>query len=162
MPIITIPKILQERLTEEGAKALVDILDKVEEQGTSHALEINEERFEKRLTIEIANVRSDIKVLGERFDKKLENEIAGIKADIKVLGEQFDKKLENEIAGVKADIKVLEERFDKKIDTSIAHLRTELKTDIANTKADLIKWMFLFWIGQVATIIGILLVFYKK
>ena len=140
MPIITIPKILQERLTEEGAKALVDILDKVEEQGTSHALEINEERFEKRLTIEIANVRSDIKVLGERFDKKLENEIAG----------------------VKADIKVLEERFDKKIDTSIAHLRTELKTDIANTKADLIKWMFLFWIGQVATIIGILLVFFKK
>ncbi|MBF8275960.1 MAG: hypothetical protein HW390_1033 [Candidatus Brocadiaceae bacterium] len=31
MAIITVPKILQERLTEEGSDALVEILDKVEE-----------------------------------------------------------------------------------------------------------------------------------
>ncbi|MCF6148100.1 MAG: hypothetical protein E3K37_05520 [Candidatus Kuenenia sp.] len=162
MPIITIPKILQEKLTEEGAKALVDILDKVEVQGTSHTLEIVEERFEKRLTIEIANVRSDIKDLEGQFNKKLENEITGIRADIKVFEGQFNKKLENEITSIKADMKVLEGHFDKKIDTNIANLRMELKSDIANTKAELIKWMFIFWIGQVATIIGILFIFFKK
>jgi hypothetical protein len=32
------------------------------------------------------------------------------------------------------------------IKTSIAELRTE----IANHKAEIIKWMFLFWIGQMA------------
>jgi len=32
------------------------------------------------------------------------------------------------------------------IKTSIAELRTE----IANFKAEIIKWMFLFWIGQMA------------
>jgi hypothetical protein len=38
-------------------------------------------------------------------------------------------------AKIRADIK-----------TSIAELRTE----IANFKAEIIKWMFLFWIGQMA------------
>jgi hypothetical protein len=32
------------------------------------------------------------------------------------------------------------------IKTSIAELRTEM----ANFKAEIIKWMFLFWIGQIA------------
>ena len=30
-----------------------------------------------------------------------------------------------------------------------ADLRTELSTKIADSKADMIKWMFLFWIGQI-------------
>lgn len=103
MPVITIPKILQEKLTDEGANALVQILDKVEEQGKLHTLQIAEDRFEKRLVTEIANVR-----------------------------------------------------------TEIANVRTELKTDIANTKAEIIKWMFIFWVGQVAAITAILFTFFKK
>ena len=30
-----------------------------------------------------------------------------------------------------------------------ADLRTELSTKIADSKAEMIKWMFLFWIGQI-------------
>ena len=36
------------------------------------------------------------------------------------------------------------------IKTSIADLRAELRTEMANFKAEIIKWMFLFWIGQMA------------
>ncbi|MBE3585395.1 MAG: hypothetical protein IMW94_04385 [Thermoanaerobacter sp.] len=42
------------------------------------------------------------------------------------------------------------------IEKQIADLRTELKTEIAHTRADLIKWMFIFWVGQVAVIGGLL------
>lgn len=31
-----------------------------------------------------------------------------------------------------------------------ADLRAELRTEMANFKAEIIKWMFLFWIGQMA------------
>jgi hypothetical protein len=31
-----------------------------------------------------------------------------------------------------------------------ADLRAELRTEMANHKAEIIKWMFLFWIGQMA------------
>ena len=31
-----------------------------------------------------------------------------------------------------------------------ADLRAELRTEMANHKAEIIEWMFLFWIGQMA------------
>jgi len=40
----------------------------------------------------------------------------------------------------------------------IAHL--EIK--IEKTRADLIKWMFLFWIGQLASLTAILQMFFRK
>ncbi|HSZ33117.1 MAG TPA: hypothetical protein VK772_07385 [Puia sp.] len=36
------------------------------------------------------------------------------------------------------------------------------KVDLAKTRADLLKWMFVFWIGQTATILGIIFLFLKK
>ena len=92
MTIITIPKILQENLTEEGARAFVEILDKVEARSETHTLQVAEERFEKKLE----------------------------------------------------------------------QAKSELKTDIANVRVDLIKWMFIFWAGQLVTVTGILIAFLKK
>lgn len=70
---------------------------------------------------------------------------------------------------MKEDVIVLvEEKFERrlveeisKLREEMAGLRAEFKVDQANTRADLIRWMFIFWIGQVATIIGILFVFLK-
>jgi len=36
-----------------------------------------------------------------------------------------------------------------------------LKIQSAEVKADLIRWMFIFWVGQLGAILGILLVFFK-
>ena len=49
MTVISIPRILRDRLTDEGADASVQILDKVEERSQKATLEIAEEKFEKRL-----------------------------------------------------------------------------------------------------------------
>ncbi len=108
MAIITIPRILQEKLTEEGDDALVQILDKVEEHSQSRTLETAEGRFEKQLET--------------------------VKAELKV-----------EIANVKAELKA-----------EIANVKAELKVEIANVEKHLVKWMFIFWIGQFASIVGIL------
>ena len=37
-----------------------------------------------------------------------------------------------------------------------------IKADLANLKADIIKWMFLFWIGQLASLTAILQMFFRK
>jgi len=44
----------------------------------------------------------------------------------------------------------------------IADTKAELKVEIANTKADMIKWMFIFWVGQLAAMFGLLYFFFKK
>jgi len=37
-----------------------------------------------------------------------------------------------------------------------------LKTEITETKAEIIKWMFIFWIGQFVSIVSILFAFFKR
>ena len=36
------------------------------------------------------------------------------------------------------------------------------KEDLANSKTDIIKWMFVFWIGQICASFGFILLFLKK
>lgn len=54
----------------------------------------------------------------------------------------------------------IEKQFELKKDIlatkqDIVELRSELKLEMANHKAEIIKWMFIFWIGQLAAMIAI-------
>jgi len=53
---------------------------------------------------------------------------------------------------------IVEEKFERKLSEEIG----KLDVKISETKADLIKWMFIFWIGQVGVILGILFAFFKS
>ena len=44
----------------------------------------------------------------------------------------------------------------------VIHTVFASKADLTDTKADIIKWMFIFWIGQVAVTFGLILIFLKK
>lgn len=57
-------------------------------------------------------------------------------------------------------VEYIEDKVDKKLDEKQDILAT--KVDLANMKADIIKWMFLFWIGQLASLIAILQIFFRK
>jgi hypothetical protein len=54
----------------------------------------------------------------------------------------------------------IEEKIKGELDTKTSILAT--KEDLARERADMIKWMFLFWIGQAATTFGLILLFLKK
>ena len=54
----------------------------------------------------------------------------------------------------------IEEKMRDEFNDRSQHLAT--KIDLANTKTDVIKWMFVFWIGQVAATFGFILLFLKK
>ena len=58
-----------------------------------------------------------------------------------------------------AFIEILENKVDKKFDDAKNLLAT--KQDLAENKAELIKWMFIFWIGQLASFIAITKFFFK-
>ena len=96
MAVIAFPKILTDRLTDEGARALAEILDRVEESSKSNSLEAAENRFEKRLAEELGKLRS------------------------------------------------------------------EMHDELGKLRSDVIRWMFIFWIGQAATVIGIMQAFLSK
>lgn len=82
-----------------------------------------------------ATYRADLRELNElnfaRFDAKLEQRIVQLEA-------RLDTRFTQEIAR-------LEAKFDTKIDTGLAGLRAEL-----------IRWMFAFWVGNLAIMVAVL------
>jgi len=85
--------------------------------------------------------------------------------------EKFGEELTNELvdwfnsvdATYRADLREVNElnfaRFDAKLEQRIAQLSAELRVEIQKTRADLTKWMFVFWaptaLGVVSTGIGV-------
>lgn len=51
------------------------------------------------------------------------------------------------------------ETVTERLEARIAETKAELKADIASTKAELIKWMFAFWAGQMAVIVALFTLF---
>lgn len=53
---------------------------------------------------------------------------------------------------------VVEEKFERRLIEEVS----KLDVKISETKADLIRWMFIFWVGQIGALLGILFVFFRK
>jgi len=62
------------------------------------------------------------------------------------------------------EARVITSAVEKAIDTNNLKLLENVatKTDLANLKSELIKWMFIFWVGQFASITTVLFLFFKK
>jgi hypothetical protein len=63
-------------------------------------------------------------------------------------------------SGYRNDLRELNElnflRSDAKLEQQVAELRSEFRTALADQRAELIKWMFVFWVGNVATLGGLM------
>ena len=46
-------------------------------------------------------------------------------------------------------------RFDAKLEQRIAEVKGELESKFAGLEARLVKWMFLFWVGTLGTLIAL-------
>ena len=62
---------------------------------------------------------------------------------------RFDAKLEQRIAELRAEMEMRLGRLEAKLDQRIAELRGELRAEIAAVRAGLMKWMFVYWAGNV-------------
>ncbi len=71
-----------------------------------------------------------------------------------------DREAEYLVSYVKDEVK---NEFDNKKDVLATKEDINVvKQDLHDAKAEMIKWMFIFWIGQVAVTFGFILLFLKK
>ena len=91
--------------------------------------------------------RDIVEFVEEKFERRLSAEIS---------------RLEGKLSGKIADCEV---RLSEKIAALDARLSEKIMASDAKTssiKAELIKWMFIFWVGQVAVFAGIMFAFFKR
>jgi len=85
MGLIVIPKVLREKLGEDGSEALIELMKEVDLSSRKEAIVIAEERFERRLTEEIAKINDRItnEVDKLRIEiERLRTEVEGTKASL--------------------------------------------------------------------------------
>lgn len=69
-------------------------------------------------------------------------------------------------ATAKEAVSILDEVVKERVTIETKELATKsdlllLKAEMINIKAEMIKWMFIFWIGQIALLSGIIFVLMK-
>ncbi|HJR35409.1 MAG TPA: hypothetical protein VJ817_10700 [Gemmatimonadales bacterium] len=114
------------------------------------------------------------KLFYERLGEEVANELvdwfnlvdATYRADLRDLNElnfaRFDAKMEQRLGELKARIDGVEARLEAKLDHSIGGLRSELRAELADQRAELLKWMFLFWAGTVVPLAGLILALHQS
>ena len=102
----------------------------------------------------------------DRFGHKAVDELVnylnridtGYRTELKELNEanfaRFDDKLERRIAELKAE---LAERF-----ASTDHRVEQIGKEIEAVRADVIKWMFVFWMGTLVPLAGLMVVLTRR
>lgn len=125
MAVTAVPKILREKLGEDEADFLIELINKSEKNGKEDTLKFIEEKFEKRLTIEASNINDRITTEISKVHEHITTEIAKINENVTTKTSKIDNK-------------------------------------ISETKTEIIKWMFIFWIGQIGVMLGILFTFFKR
>ncbi|MFQ5636780.1 MAG: LA_3696 family protein [bacterium] len=71
--------------------------------------------------------------------------------------EKFERRLTEEISKTRVELISL----ISETKSELISLISEIKSEMATTKSDLIKWMFIFWVGQFGMILGVLFAFFK-
>lgn len=113
------------------------MLDSARAEWSDDVLTLAAERFERGLTAEISKFRVDV---------------AGELARVRVGFAEESSKIRVDVAGQLAQL-----RTDQSAE--LAGVRREvagLRQDLGTVRVDLFKWSFLFWIGQVAAVAGLL------
>jgi chromosome segregation ATPase len=126
------PLILRERLGENGTAAFAEVLQARE----TTMLTVVADRCEKRLVEECG---------------KLRGEMQQLRADLRGEMQQLRAELRGEMQQLRGDM----QQFRAEVREDMQHLRTDFKIEIAHTRVDLVKWSFLFWVGQVAAVTGL-------
>ena len=97
-----------------------------------------------------ATYRSDLRELNElnfaRFDAKLEQRLADL-----------HNKLDSKIDKLDSKIDWVETKFERRV----AELQADVRVQLADQRADLLKWMFVYWAGTTLPLAGLMLLLHR-
>ena len=140
--IIAIPEALREKLGPEGARALADLLNEASVQTRGDVIEIAASRFERRLAEQTA-----------RFETRLADQTATLEGRLAEQTAKFERRVA-ELAG----------KFESRLAEETGKLRAEigdLRAHMGALEVRITRWMFVFWVGQIGVLLGIIFAFFR-
>jgi hypothetical protein len=131
-----VPVALQERLGAEATARLLRLFEVERTEWTQDVISRSVERFEQRLVGELAGVRTEM----ARGEARLREEIASVRVEMA----RGEARLHGEISQTRAMLR-----------EEMAQQGTLIRQEIATNRFELLKWSFLFCVGQVIAVVGL-------
>ncbi|MBD3374017.1 DUF1640 domain-containing protein [candidate division KSB1 bacterium] len=164
MPIITVEKPLKDKLGDEGVDSLIRLLNQSQQNQKQDLMVYLEEKYEHRLGKEIGNVNERITEEIGKVNERLTEEIGKVNERLTEEIGKVNERLTEEIGKVNERLTEEIGKVNERITKEIADVKVEIsnvRSDASKNHANLIKWMFIFWMGQVIALVGILFAFFK-
>ena len=173
MGVRAVSPALAGRLGADATAGLVELIDTAEGHCMDIVMERSVERFERRLSEEVSTLRVEMARLGADLRQEitlvrsdLRGEMATLGSDLRAEMATLGSDLRAEMAALGSDLRAEMAALGSNLRGEMATLGSDLRREIAtvgsdvrqeigNQKFDLLKWSFLFWIGQVVAMAGI-------
>ncbi len=142
----SIPKALRDKLGEQAAESLAQMLTEYGNHLEGSIINQSEYRFENALTQSSASLRQEM----AEMRSELREEMAAMRSELREEMAAMRSELREEMADLKTELH-----------TQIKSVETRLEVAIAKNNATIIRWMFIFWVGQIGAIMSILFLFFN-
>jgi hypothetical protein len=136
-----LPPELRERLGDEAALGLLALLESERAEWSERVLRVAADRFERRLAEQIAGVRVELSAVRADIVRELHEGLGSIRQELATVRVE----VRQELATVRVEMR-----------QELATARVEMHQLLATSRVETLRWSFLFWVGQVAAMAGLL------
>jgi hypothetical protein len=163
-----VPSELRERLGDEAALGLVELLDSERAEWSEHVLSVAADRFERRLSEEISGVRVELSAVRTDIVRELHAGIGSVRQEMHAGLASVRQEMHAGLASVHQEMhagigSVRQELATVRVETrqELATSRVEMHQMLANSRVETLRWSFVFWVGQVAAMAGLLALMFR-
>ena len=159
--VAIVEKPLRDKLGEEASESLLRLVNQSVDQRKHAMLEFLEEKFERRLSEEHGQINMTIKETEQRLDNRIIVETGKVNERLTTEISKVNERMTEEIGKVNERMTEEMGKVNERMTEELSKVNERITAENSKTRADLIKWMFIFWIGQVGALLGILFAFFK-
>ena len=141
-----LPPELRERLGDEAALGLLELLESERAEWSEHVLSVAADRFERRLAEQIAGVRVELSAIRADIVRELHEGLGSIRQELAAARVETRQ----ELGAVRGETR-----------QELATARVEMHQLLATSRVETLRWSFLFWVGQVAAMAGLLALMFR-
>jgi len=132
-----VPAALRHRLGDDATIGLVELLDSERKDWSDQVLSVAADRFERRLSEELSILRVEVRTA-------LHDGLAQVREELAQMRQELTHEMHSGLDSVRGDT--------VSVRAEIASVRAE----ITASRVEALRWSFVFWIGQVAAMAGML------
>jgi hypothetical protein len=173
MDAAAVPEVLRERLGPDATGGLLDMLDLARREWSDNVIEVCAARFEHRLLDETSKLRLEIaqgdaalRLQVVELGASLRTEMAalggGLRGEMAERGASLRSEMAELGASLRSEMAELGASLRGEMAALVSGLRGEmtaqgssLRQEMAELRFDILKWCFLFWVGQVVAVAGV-------